>query len=282
VAADAATRDGAEIDTPLVSIIVPTLNSARTLGATLGSIRAQTYSNIEVVIVDGGSRDATKEIATSSGRTQFYTTNPDKSTQLNFGAKLAKGKYVYRVDSDFILEPTVVEEAVRECERGANAVLIHNTSDPSISIWSRARKLERDCYRDANLHVAIRFMRKSDFDAVGGFQDYSRLEDYDLHNKLIRLGIRVGRIKAQEVHIGEPRHLSEVVRKHVYYGENVRAFIRSNPDAWAQITPFRVAFLRHWRDFLKDPLVTSAFFLYEYVRYASAVAGALSGIGKSS
>lgn len=268
---------------PIVSIIIPTLNSASTLRATLQSIMNQTYKNIEVIVVDGGSKDSTREIAAEFGDTRVETTDPDRSTQLNFGARLAKGKYVYRVDSDFILEPAVVEEAVKKCEAGMHAVLIHNTSDPTISIWSRARKLERDCYRDQDVHVAIRFMLKSDFEAVGGFQDYSRLEDYDLHNRLVKLGIRVGRIEPQEVHIGEPKHLSDVVRKHVFYGENVRAFIRLNPSlAWRQITPFRVAFLRHWRDFLKDPVATSAFFIYEFVRYASAVAGALKDFTRSS
>jgi len=263
-------------NSPLVSIIIPTLNSSATLEATLDSVERQTYENTEVIVVDGGSRDATRTIAAEFKNVAVVETAADKSAQLNFGSKLAKGKYLYRVDSDFILEPTVVEEAVKKCESGFQAVLIHNTSDPTISIWSKARKLERDCYRDQEIHVAVRFMRRSDFEAIGGFQENSRLEDYDLHNRLVQLGIKIGRIDAEEMHIGEPRHLSEVVRKHVYYGKNVRAFLRTNPpDAWRQITPFRAAFLKHWRDFLRDPGTTGAFFLYQYVRYASAVAGAL-------
>jgi glycosyltransferase involved in cell wall biosynthesis len=266
----------------MVSIVIPTRNSAATLSSTLQSIQGQTYTNIEVIVVDAYSSDSTREIAETSGAI-VYTSLPERSAQVNYGAGFAKGKYVYRVDSDFILEPTVVEEAVGICEKGADAVLIHNTSDPTISIWSRARKLERDCYRDQNVHVAIRFMRRDYFVRVSGFlENLIAAEDYDLHNRLIELGVRVGRTKAQEVHIGEPRHLREVVQKHVYYGENIRAFIRSNPKAaWQEITPFRVAFLRHWRDFMVDPEVTLAFFVYEYVRYASALAGALADIASA-
>ena len=42
----------------------------------------------------------------------------ERSEQMNFGAKVAKGKYVYIINSDFLLEPNVVSEAVYLCERG--------------------------------------------------------------------------------------------------------------------------------------------------------------------
>jgi GT2 family glycosyltransferase len=171
----------------------------------------------------------------------------------------------------------VVEEAVRACENGANAVLIHNTSDPSISLWSRARKLERDCYWDESIRLAVRFFSRSDFVAVGGFlETLVAAEDYDLHYRLLRLGIRIARIKSKEIHIGEPRRLRDVVEKNVYYGKHIRAFIRANPKAaWKQITPLRMAFVRHWRDFLVDPRITVAFLIYQYVRYLSALAGSM-------
>ncbi len=262
----------------MVSIIIPTWNSERTLRKTLLSIQAQTYKNIEVIVIDAHSTDSTRTIASAFKNVKTVTAYPERSSQLNYGAAEAHGRYLYRVDSDFILEPKVVEEAVKACSRGATAVLIHNTSDPTISLWSKARRLERDCYRDETTHVAVRFIQKSDFQAIGGFlESLVAAEDYDLHNRLIRLGIVIARIAPKEVHIGEPRHLKEVVLKHVYYGKHIHEFIQSNPGtAWRQITPFRVAFLRHWRDFLADPKATLAFFFYEYVRYLSAMAGALT------
>lgn len=263
---------------PLVSIVIPTLNSAATIGATLNSIVKQKYKNLEVIVVDSNSTDGTRTIAGSFHKTQVFVHSQGRSAQVNFGVSKAAGTYVYRVDSDFVLEPGVVVEAVRACEAGATGVVIHNTSDPTISVWSRARKLERDCYRDEYWHVAVRFMRKSDFETVGGFLEFLiAAEDYDLHNRLLKRGIRLARIRAEEVHIGEPRHLKDVVTKHLYYGKEVGKFIKTNPEvSWRQLTPFRPAFIRHWRDFLKDPTATFAFFIYEYVRYVAALVGYLS------
>lgn len=188
---------------------------------------------------------------------------------------MASGKYLYRVDSDFVLEPDVVKQAVEACEQSADAVLIHNTSDPRISFWAKVRKLERDCYVDEDWHVAIRFMRREDFNEVGGFLvGLVAAEDYDLHNRLRKVVTKIGRISAKEVHIGEPLTLKEVVLKHVYYGRLVKNFIDANPRVgWRQISPVRMAYFRHWRDFGSDPKVTLGFVIYQYVRYAAATVG---------
>ena len=50
---------------PLISIIIPTLNSAKFLKECLDSVKKQTYKNIEVLIIDGGSKDSTVEIIKS-------------------------------------------------------------------------------------------------------------------------------------------------------------------------------------------------------------------------
>jgi glycosyltransferase, family 2 len=48
---------------PLVSVIIPTYNSARTLETTLKSVKDQTYPNIEMIVVDNQSKDTTRQIA---------------------------------------------------------------------------------------------------------------------------------------------------------------------------------------------------------------------------
>jgi glycosyltransferase involved in cell wall biosynthesis len=264
---------------PLVSVIIPTYNSERTLAKCLESIKNQTYRNIEVIIVDKNSRDKTVKIAKSHAVKVFVIKAKERCQQVNFGAKKATGKYLYEVGSDFILEPNVIEEAVEKCEKeGYDAIVIHNTSDPTISFWSRVRKLERDCYRDDELNVAARFFRKGVFEAVGGFNEsLIAAEDYDLHNRLLEKGFKIGRIQAQEIHIGEPKSLREVVKKHYYYGKTIREFIKANPQkGLKQLTPIRPAFIKHWKEFARHPILALGFAIYQAVRYFSAGLGYLA------
>jgi len=262
----------------LVSVIIPTYNSERTLAKCLESIKNQTYQNIEVIVVDKLSKDSTIDIAQGYSAKVFSINVNERSEQLNFGARKADGKYLYRVDSDFILEPCVVEEAVKKCEgEGYDAICIHNTSDPTVSFWAKVRKLERDCYADDDLNVAARFIRKEVFEKIGGFNErLVAAEDYDLHNRLLRHGFKIGHVKAKEIHVGEPRSLLEIARKHYYYGRTVKNFLDANYGrGMMQLSPFRPAFLRNWKSFAKNPVLTMGFVVYQIVRYFSAGLGLL-------
>jgi glycosyltransferase involved in cell wall biosynthesis len=266
------------LSNPLVSVVIPTHNSEGTLARCLESIRNQTYKNIEIIVVDKFSKDKTVEIAKSYGAKVFVINARERSEQMNFGVKQSRGKYVYIVGSDFIVEPGVIEEAVRKCENeDYDAICVHNTSDPTISFWSKVRKLERDCYKDDELNVAARFFKKEVFEAIGGFNESLVAgEDYDLHNRLLEKGFRIGRIKAQDIHIGEPKSLWEIAKKHYYYGKTIGEFIRTNPKKGIkQLSPIRPAFIKHWKEFAKHPVLTLGFVVYQTVRYFSAGLGYL-------
>ncbi len=262
---------------PLVSVIVPTKNSAKTLERCLESIRKQTYPNMEIIVVDNYSTDETREIARKYADKVLMKGN-ERSAQVNFGVKNSSGKYIYEVGSDFVLEPTVVEEAVELAERlELDGVLIHNTSDPSVSFWAKVRKLERDCYKDDPHHVAVRFLRRDFFERLGGFDE--RLvagEDYDLHRRFLEAGGKLGMIKSEEVHIGEPKSLWEIAKKFYYYGKTLG---KAGVDRRAvkQLGPLRSSYLRHWKEFVRHPILTIGFLIYNVVKYGCALVGFVRG-----
>jgi len=261
---------------PLVSIIVPTYNSQNTLEKCLTSIRNQTYKNIQTIVVDNGSTDRTVEIANQFGAEVHILAGVERSRQINYGVKMAQGKYVYRVDSDFILDPIIVEEATRKCEdEGYDAVSMFCASDPTISFWSKVRNLEKDCYKDQLLYTGARFFRKDVFEAIGGFrEDLVAAEDYDLYNRLKKTDYRIGTIKSQELHIGEPKRLADIIRKQYYYGSTIRGFLKANPTAGVvQLSPIRLPLIRNWRKFARHPLLTIGFIVYYIVQYSAALAG---------
>jgi len=266
-------------DSPLVSVIIPTRNSVNTITRTLDSLKRQTFSNVEIIVVDNRSNDGTQNAVMSAmPAARLLSAGPERSNQKNVGAQGARGEYLYFVDSDFVLEPGVIAEAVALCEDGGDAVVIHNTSDPTVGFWSRVRKLERDCYYFDPKHVAARFVKRRVFMGVGGFDtELLAGEDYDLHLRLILWGARIRWATNIEYHLGEPRGLTEISRKHIYYGKFLQRYIRKElPVRLQQLSPFRASYIRNWRKFMKDPRLLAGFIVYQYVRYLSAIAGMLS------
>src|ERR1022692_5165255 len=92
----------------LVSVIVPTKNSAVTLEACLKSIKEQIYYPIELIVVDNHSSDATREIARQF-TDKVFVKGPERSAQRNYGAASASGRYLLMVDSDMELDRKVVK-----------------------------------------------------------------------------------------------------------------------------------------------------------------------------
>ncbi|NMH25330.1 glycosyltransferase family 2 protein [Flavobacterium solisilvae] len=99
------------MNTPLVSIIIPTFNRTHLIGETLDSVLAQTYTNWECIIVDDGSSDHTDEVVEAyvkkDKRFQYHhrpeTHKPGGNGARNYGFELSKGEYVNWFDSDDLM-----------------------------------------------------------------------------------------------------------------------------------------------------------------------------------
>ncbi len=262
---------------PLVSVLIPTKNSAAHLEACIASVRAQRYSNVETIVIDNDSTDATAEIAGAKADLVLHAGN-ERSQQLNAGARRARGKYLYRIDADFVLDPEVIGEAVRLCETGAyDAVAVHNDSDPRVSFWAQVRNFERSMYKYDATIVGARFFSKDAFEAVGGFdEDLIAGEDYDIHNRLLAAGYRIGRIAPAETHLGEPASLLEFAAKSYFYGQSIGTFVRkSGARGWRQVSPVRTAFFRHWKAFAEHPVLALGLLVMQFVKYTCGGAGFL-------
>ena len=111
---------------PLVSIIVPSFNVERYIEECIDSLLNQSYKNIEIIVLDDASTDATLYLLKQyEGRIQIIEndTNQGQGARRNQGVKLATGKYIYFVDSDDWIEPETIKEAVDQLEKtGADLV----------------------------------------------------------------------------------------------------------------------------------------------------------------
>jgi glycosyltransferase involved in cell wall biosynthesis len=93
---------------PFFSIIIPTFNRAHLIGETITSILDQQFTDFEIIIVDDGSTDNTKEVISKIDdlRIRYYfKDNGERAAARNFGTKLANGAYLNFFDSDDIFLP---------------------------------------------------------------------------------------------------------------------------------------------------------------------------------
>ena len=99
---------------PLVSVVVPTYNGARFLGATLRSLGMQTYPDIEVIVVDDGSTDETLEVARASDvpSSVVVQRNLGVAVARNRGLAHARGQWVGFVDQDDLWRRDRVQDLV--------------------------------------------------------------------------------------------------------------------------------------------------------------------------
>jgi|GEM_PF-1755996 len=102
----------------LVSIIIPALNEEELLEKTLLSLKRQNYHPVEIIVVDNGSEDQTKEIAKKYTDKVFPFQKRGASRARNFGAKMAKGEYLIFLDADTRMNENAVKNTVKYLERG--------------------------------------------------------------------------------------------------------------------------------------------------------------------
>jgi glycosyltransferase involved in cell wall biosynthesis len=260
-------------------VVVPTRDSARTVEACLLSVREQTHPDLEAIVVDNGSSDGTLAIGERLADLAI-SARPERSAQRNEGARRASGSVLLFVDSDMVLEPGVVADCVEQLLRGADAVVIPETSFGA-GFWARCKALERSCYVGDPLIEAARCFRRETFEAAGGFDEAlpAGPEDWDLHERVRMAGASIGRTTAMIHHDEGAPHLSALVRKKYYYGQAMAEYRRRHPElARRQLALVRPAFLRHRRRLADEPGVAAGVVVMKACEYAGGAAGMASAL----
>jgi glycosyltransferase involved in cell wall biosynthesis len=214
-----------EQDIKCVSVIIPTLNSERTISKCLESIRVQTYKNIEVIVIDGFSSDNTTKIA-SRFNANIHLLDGERAFAKNFGISKSSGDFLLFVDSDMILQPTVIEDCVRCCsadDRIAGVVIPERSI--GFGFWVRVRDFERSFYASSKIE-SPRFFKKAFVVQVGGFdEDITFYEESTVHQKLENIGIKVDvRITSFILHNEIDFNLTKWLWKKHYYSTNMECY----------------------------------------------------------
>lgn len=189
---------------PLVSIVIPVYNGSNYMREAIDSALAQTYENIEVVVVNDGSTDTTEKIAKTYGNKITYISkeNGGVSTALNVAIKNANGKYISWLSHDDIYDVNKIKVQVNKLREIGNRsrlntiiytdyTLINHNSDPfytkRISKIYNPEKLNNAYYVIFNglAHGCSLLIPRKCFDEVSYFDESLFVsQDYDLWFKM--------------------------------------------------------------------------------------------------
>lgn len=227
---------------PLVSVIVPTKNSAVTLEACLKSIKEQTYYPIELIVVDNHSSDTTREIARQF-TDKVFVKGTERSAQRNYGAASASGRYLLMVDSDMELDRKTVTACTYKVlgDPAVKGVIIPEESF-GVGFWSQCKQLERSFYIGVPWIEAARFFDKVAYETVDGYDEtLVSGEDWDLSKRIEEIGniARIGEvIRHNEGHVS----LWKTLKKKYYYAHHAKAYLVRNPQKsilFSQVGPMQ-------------------------------------------
>jgi rSAM/selenodomain-associated transferase 2 len=173
----------------MLSVVIPTLNSAATLGRSLAAVAGAD----EIVVADGGSADATVPIAESAGAAAVRSA-PGRGIQLRAGAEAARGDWLLFLHADTVPGPRwrAAAQAHIASAPEAAGTFRFRLDHPS----ARARVVERG----VALRVALLGLPYGDqgllisralYDAVGGYRPLPLMEDVDLVRRIGRRRLRL-------------------------------------------------------------------------------------------
>lgn len=258
-----------------ISVVVPTRNSGATIERCLQSVRAQTHTDVELVVVDNSSEDDTVRIAKDLADV-VITAGPERSAQRNVGARASSGEVVVFIDSDMVLDAELLVEVERAIESGAESVVLPERIEGD-RYWQRVRALEKALILgDPDIEAARAFPR-SVVEEVGGYDEslVAGPEDWDLSDRVRARGRPVARTGAGITHVEEDIRLGAAFRKKRYYGTSVRRLAVGRPRSSAARMVRARFFTRLVRALYRDPTHALGLFLLKAVEFAGIGAGLL-------
>jgi poly-beta-1,6 N-acetyl-D-glucosamine synthase len=241
-----------KIRQPKVTIIVPAYNEEVTIATSIKSLVKQTYKNLEIIIMDDGSKDSTYNIAKKfegqfEGKTIRALTkqNGGKSRALNFGIERSSGELIMCVDADSKLEKDAVELMVKyfindnDIVAVAGSVFVSNR----VNVLTKLQALEYieglNMVRNAQAFLKlvniipgpIGMFRKDAVLEVGGYNHDTFAEDADLTLRLIKRNYKIEFEPEAVAHTEAPDELLDLLKQRYRWTRGILQAIRKHSSS---------------------------------------------------
>jgi alpha-1,3-rhamnosyltransferase len=172
---------------PLVSIVVPVYNHEKYVAATVRSLIAQTYSNLELIVINDGSQDSSLDVVHQLATDCQYRfkryleldqLNEGGAAALNRGIEASQGELLFFIASDDLVEPGAIKVLVPEMLQDPELGLVCGDAD---FIDGNGASIEREAYNGKRFSSFVRFHieSKSGFDLAADFGTYGSFIDHN-------------------------------------------------------------------------------------------------------
>lgn len=267
----------------LVSVIITTKNEEAVIKRLLTSLKKQSYKNIEIVLIDNNSADATITIAKKFTK-KIFNFGPERSAQRNFGAKKAKGDYLFFLDADMELSEKVIEESVNSINSNTKiaGIIIPEKSEAK-TFWEKVKAYERSFYNERGDEItdAARFFKTSIFKKVGGYDEtITGPEDWDLPETIKKLGYTFRRIPVVIYHHERINSPLDLAKKKFYYALRAHRYLKKHRIS--ALSPKTIYFLRpiFYKNFdriIRHPTLSLGMFIMLSMQFFGGAIGYLVG-----
>ena len=218
----------------LISAIIPVYNEEDMIKSCLETLREQSYSPVEIIVVDDGSSDSTRKIIEDFSSIKLLTQNhKGPGPARNLGASVAKGEILVFVDADMTFDKDFIKDLVKPIVDGktigtfSKNEMVKNRDN----IWSNCWNINKNLPRDRMIpddypnHAPVfRAILKKEFDKAGGFEASGQYtDDWSLSRKLGKKSTVVS--GAMYYHFN-PDNLLEIWKQARWIGKN--EFISGN------------------------------------------------------
>jgi rSAM/selenodomain-associated transferase 2/rSAM/selenodomain-associated transferase 1 len=233
-----------------VSVILPVLNERESLPRAIASLESQPWVH-EIIVVDAGSTDGTREWLRQQKRTAVIESVPGKGLQINAGAQKAAAEFLLFLHADSFLPPDAGEQIQKILRAEKNAggcfcVRFEETGPWSLKLVSAGINLRTRLARTGTGDQAI-FVRKEAFARAGGCPDWPLFEDVELVRRIKKQG-EFG-VVSSAVTISPRRYLRNGVLKTACLIYALRLAF------WFGVSPFK---LKVWFSDVRSPAPSPA------------------------
>ena len=208
-----------------LSVVITTRNEEANIANCIRAFDA-VREDVEIIVVDNNSTDATKRIAVGLGAT-VLDKGPERSAQRNLGWKTATAEWVVVLDADMILPAALIGEILDCCRQQSNAVEAYWIPEvrTGSGIRVKARNFERSFY-DGTCIDALRLFHKSVLEQTGGYDEnlIAGPEDWELDIRVLATGAKCAVLKNHLIHNEKQLTLKRMLEKKAYYTKSMATY----------------------------------------------------------